>query len=417
MLQRVRGTQDFLDLTLFSFLMQTIKQHAELYGFHEISTPLIEQLELFQRSLGLHTDVISKEMFLVGAAESDESLCLRPEATAPTMRAFFNNGVTERPWRVLNSGPMFRYERPQKGRFRQFHQVSFEIIGAPSIAHDAEFIECLDSLFSKKLHLDQYTLALNFLGSPEDREQYKKALLAFLESKPSLPSAIAERKDKNLLRIFDLKDEASQEILQDAPLITDHLSPASRAEWDELQALLSQLSVSFILNPRLVRGLDYYNKTVFEFVSLELGAQSSFCGGGRYDFLSQTLGEKEAVPALGAAPGIERLLMLLESRRHLLPLPQPAPLIVVIPLAEEQKQLALICAQFLRHHSFCVETMVDQASAKSMMRQANKKGARFVIIIGETEQQQGYVTLKQMTTGVEEKVKQEELVNALRKGA
>lgn len=416
MLQRVRGTQDFLDLTLFSFLTQAMRAHLSLHGFNEIATPLIEPLELFQRSLGLHTDVVSKEMFLVRAHEGDESLCLRPEATASIVRAFFNNNVQDRPWRVFTTGPMFRYERPQKGRFRQFHQISLEIMGATSIAHDAEFIALLNSFFSEKLFLENYTLSLNFLGSPEDREQYKKVLYAYLEKHPTLPPAIDERKDKNLLRIFDLKDEASQEILKDAPLLTDHLSASSQKEWEQLHELLSALSVPFVLNPRLVRGLDYYNKTVFEFVSLELGAQSAFCGGGRYDYLSQTLGEKEAVPSLGAGLGIERLLMLLEPRRHLLSLPQKAPLIVIVPFSPAQKTLALICAQVLRNHKLCTEVVLDDASLKSMMRQANKKGARFTILIGEDEQQGGYVTLKDMIVGAEEKVRQEELVDKIAQG-
>jgi len=417
MMQRIRGTQDFIDLSLFNFIVDAARTHVSHYAFEEIATPIIESTDLFRRSLGLNTDVVTKEMFLIKTNDNDESICLRPEATASIMRAFFNNTIQERPWRVFSAGPVFRHERPQKGRYRQFHQISIELIGASSIAYDAEFIALVDSFFSQKLKLNSYALLLNFLGSPEDRNNYKRALYAFLDKQPDLPKAIAERKETNLLRVFDLKDEACKAALEGAPVLTDYLSDESRAEWDLLRSLLDQLSISYVVDPRLVRGLDYYNKTVFEFVSLDLGAQNAFCGGGRYDHLSLALGEKEAIPSIGVGLGVERLMLLLESKKELLSLPQKPPLFVVLPFAAAQQPLALICAQELRQHGFCTEVLLDTPSIKNMMRQANKKGARYALLIGEDEQKGNLVTLKNMTTGAEEKIPQGELVARLKSAA
>lgn len=413
MLNRVKGTQDFLDLTLFNFFIARAREHCSLYAFDEIATPIIEPVELFRRSLGLHTDVVSKEMYTVSATDNEDQICLRPEATASTMRAFYNNSIAERPWKVFSFGPMFRHERPQKGRFRQFHQFNLEVIGAPDVAHDAELIALLDSFFRRSLGMNSYALKLNFLGSHEDRARYKQALLAFLDEQPNLPQPIVERKETNLLRIFDLKAPGCAEALVNAPKLIDYLSDESKRTWELLQSLLLQLGVTFVIDPYLVRGLDYYNNTVFEFVSLELGAQNSFCGGGRYDYLSQTLGEKEAVPAIGAAIGIERILMILEARKDQLPLSQKKAIVAILPLSDAQKQLALICAAFLRHNAHCCETLSDITSVKSMMRRANKLGARFAIIIGEDEQKTNMLTLKDMISGTEQKVSQEHILEKL----
>ncbi len=414
MLQRIRGTQDFTDLTLWNFLFTAARTHLTHYGFNEIMTPILEPTELFRRSLGLGTDVVTKEMFTVKAGENDEAICLRPEATASITRAFFNNGIQERPWRVFSQGPIFRHERPQKGRFRQFHQLSIEVLGASSIIQDAEFITMLDTFFSRVLHLDSYALMLNFLGTAEDRENYKRALYAYLEKQDNLPKAIQERKETNLLRVFDLKDEECKAVLEKAPLLIDSLCAESRAEWEQLCSLLNQLSIPYVHDPKLVRGLDYYNKTVFEFVSLDLGAQNAFCGGGRYDYLSVALGEKDPLPSMGAAYGVERLLMLLESRKDKLSLPQKPPLVAILPFSAEQQLLALIAAQELRAVGVCCEPMLEGASIKSMMRRANKLGARFTILIGEDEQKGNFVTLKDMTGGTEQRVQQGDLVGKIK---
>lgn len=419
MIPRVKGTQDFLDLTLYNFLIATTRNHFSNAAFTEIATPILEPTELFKRSLGLHTEVVSKEMYTVVTGHEEEgeesSICLRPEGTAPTIRAFFNNHIEQHPWKVFSHGPMFRHERPQKGRFRQFHQVTIENIGATSIAYDAELLALLSRFFTDKLKFDSYTLLLNFLGSPEDRAEYKKALKGFLDKQNSLPEKVVALKEKNIMRIFDLKDPACQEAVKQAPVITDYLSKESQQEWQELQKLLTQLSVPFVCEPRLVRGLDYYNRTVFEFASTQLGAQSAFCGGGRYDHLAQILGEKNPLPSLGAAFGIERVLMIMEQHQAQLAIPPKKVVHIIMPMSQAQQPLALQLAEKLRADNLCTEVMLDLVSMKNMMRKIDKAGAQFALIIGEDEVKNSSVTVKNMATGDEHKVPQADLVTFFKK--
>lgn len=416
MIPRVKGTQDFLDLTLYNFLIDKTRKHLETAAFTEISTPILEHTDLFKRSLGLHTEVVSKEMYTIsntsqtGDEGASEKLCLRPEATASTMRAFFNNAIEKRPWKVFSYGPVFRHERPQKGRFRQFNQMNIEIIGAHSIAYDAQLLALIDDFFRNKLKLTSFALHLNFLGTAEDRIVYKEILREFLEEHDTLPSKINELKDKNILRIFDLKDTDCKEVLKNAPLLTDHLSPSSQAEWKQLKALLKELAIPFTCDPRLVRGLDYYNKTVFEFVSNQLGSQNAIGGGGRYDYLSQALGEKEAVPSLGMAFGIERVLMILEQQYEQLSLPSKPALQMIMPMSAEQQSHALACVELLRKNNITCDAIFDTASMKHMMRKADKAKAEHVIIIGEDEVANNYYTIKNMVTGIEERLETTKLV-------
>lgn len=419
MITRVKGTQDFLDLTLFNFLITTVKEHLTCYHFHEIATPLLEPTELFLHSLGTETDVVSKEMYILPSksenAEQGESICLRPEATASTMRAFLNNNVATTPWKVFTWGPMFRHERPQKGRYRQFHQISMEIIGSNAIAQDAYFIAMLDQLFTKKLLLKDYGLLLNFMGCAEDRQQFKTLLAAFLEQHTTeICANCLHRKEKNILRVLDCKTPSCKELYQTAPVIHEHLCAACSSEWQELQMLLQQLSVPYAIANTLVRGLDYYSKTVFEFVSLELGAQNTFCGGGRYNSLATTLGAKTDQPSIGAAMGIERILLMLAQLSDI-QLPEQPRLHAIIPLTPAQIPLCLQIADLLHAHNLCTEIFVEGDSIKSNMRQANKLGARYVIVIGPEEQQAGTVTLKDMTAGTEISLLQRELVPHLKK--
>ncbi len=426
MIQNIRGTQDLLDMTLYNFVVDTAKHHFTRYGFDEISLPILESTDLFRRSLGLGTDVVNKEMFTVQSnadenvdkksddqKTSREQICLRPEMTASVMRAYVTNGVQQAPWRIFSHGPVFRYERPQKGRYRQFHQLTVEVLGAQSLAFDAEFIAMVDDFLKNGLHLNSYVVALNFLGTLGDRENYKRALLAFLDKQENLPKAIIERRETNLLRIFDLKDETCKEALKEAPNLIDYLSPESLAEWRQLTAMLDQLSISYVHDPRLVRGLDYYNKTVFEFVSTGLGAQNAICGGGRYDTLSVALGEKNPLPSIGVGFGIERLMLLLEEKKGQLPLAQKPALVAILPFSHDQQMIALLCAQNLRTSGICCEVFFDGTSIKSMMRRANKLGARYVLLIGEDEQKNNTVTVKDMMSGEEMSVRQSEVIQAL----
>ncbi len=414
MIQRIKGTQDWLDLTLFNFAIERIAKHLTCYNFMQIRTPILESIELFKRSLGQATDVVSKEMFLVKGTSESELICLRPEATASTVRAFIEHDVQDVPWKVFSWGSMFRYERPQKGRFREFTQVTIENIGATSIAHDVQLIAMLDRLFHEEFRLDSYALMINFLGSYEDRAAYKELLKTFLDAQTGICQTCNIRKDLNMMRVFDCKNPECQQIYRSAPKMIDHLSTESALEWEQLQAQLSLLSVSFVINPMLVRGLDYYNKTVFEFVSNDLGAQNTFCGGGRYDSLVKDLGGKQSQASLGAAIGVERLLLLLDQIKDRLLIPEKAPLTVMLPMAQEQIPLALLLADELHAHKKCTEVLLDGGSIKSMMRRANKMGATYVVIIGQDEQQAHEVTVKQMINGSEERIKQIDLVSYIR---
>ncbi|KKP35346.1 MAG: Histidine-tRNA ligase [candidate division TM6 bacterium GW2011_GWF2_32_72] len=415
MFTKVKGTQDFLDLTLFKFFIDQSQRHFLNYDFTEIAVPILESVALFKRSLGEETDVVSKEMFIIKpAAESKDEICLRPEATASIVRAFVENSVQHAPWKVFTYGPMFRYERPQKGRYRQFHQVSVEVIGSKSIFQDAQLIKMFDRLFTEKCMLQNYVLQINFLGCPEDRKLFKEKLYKFLESKSDqICQKCLERKEKNILRVLDCKIETCQKNYEKAPKITDSLCGECSKEWQKLQETLEILSISFIINSKLVRGLDYYNKTVFEFVSDSLGAQSAFCAGGRYDNLVKEVGAKEDFPSVGAAIGIERMLLLLEEVQDKLSLPQPKVLTVIMPVEEAQNELALLVADELQAHNLCTEVMLEGDSFKSMMRKANKLGAKHVIILGEDEQKNGTLTIKNMLTGTQNVIPQSEVVKYL----
>lgn len=417
MIPRVKGTQDFLDLTLYNYILDTVKKHLGIAHFTEIATPIIEYTNLFKRSLGEETDVVSKEMFILESRDKDDpSMCLRPEATASTVRAFVDGHVPQTPWKVFSHGPMFRYERPQKGRYRQFHQINLEIIGSSSVSEDVYLIALLDRLFHEKFQLNNYALLINFLGTSEDRARHREKLDAFLQTvADSICKTCTERRAKNIMRVFDCKNGTCQELYREAPHIVDSLSDESRVEWDTVQRQLEALSISFSYEPRLVRGLDYYNKTVFEFVSGNLGAQNTFCGGGRYDHLVKELGAKHDQPSLGAALGMERLILLLEPMRELLPIPQPPALHVVMPYSDAQQTLALLIGDALQAAGLCTQVFLEGDSMKSMMRKANKLGARYCIIIGDDEQQKNEVTIKNMITGDDQRVAQGEMIAVLKK--
>lgn len=416
MIQKIRGTRDILDTTILNFALSTIKKHVLLHNYHEIVTPILESTELFKRSLGLETDVVSKEMFIVSSssAQGEESICLRPEATASTVRAFIENGIQTHPWKVFTYGPMFRYERPQKGRYRQFFQFNLETIGSSSIVTDVETIVMLDRLFHEQLSLENYTLHINFLGIAQERQAYKKVLYEFLTSHTTRLCATCNiRKETNILRIFDCKEETCQELYEKAPMLEDFFQEESVREWNTLKHYLEELAVTYVVNRKLVRGLDYYNKTVFEFISSDLGSQTAFCGGGRYDSLATALGAKVDQPSFGAAIGIDRLLLILESIQSSLIFEKVHPLYVIIPFDQNQHALALHIADALRRASLTTQILTD-GSLKSMMKKANTLGARGVLLLGEQEQNDGTITYKDMTKGTQESVSQSTLITMLK---
>lgn len=411
MIPRVKGTQDFLDLSLYNFIIKQARDHLTLYHFAEIATPLLEPLELFKRALGTYTDVVSKEMFLITPAPgSKDQICLRPEATASTTRAFLEHRVQATPWKVFSHGPMFRYERPQKGRYRQFHQINIEAISIDSVAHDAQLLAMLERFFHDRLQLNNYALLINTLGCANDRIAYQTILKKFLNSDQArnICTTCLVRKDNNMLRIFDCKNTECQEIYKNAPVTSDYLCTTCTNEWQQLREQLTILSVSHAHDPRLVRGLDYYNKTVFEFVSDNLGAQNTFCGGGRYELATQ-FGAKEPIPSLGAAIGIERLMLLLEPMRDQLPISKLPALHIIMPLSAQQQSLALLLADTLLANNLCVDVLLDGGSVKNMMRKANKMGAATALILGDEEQEGRTVMVKDMITGSQEAVAQIDL--------
>lgn len=417
MLTRLPGTQDFLDLVLYNRLLEQIRTHFMRAGFHEIATPIIEPTELFQRSLGTETDVITKELYYVISRhtppEEQYKLCLRPEATAATMRAYLNNTIVAHPWSVFTIGPMFRHERHQKGRYRQFHQANIELVNTSSITQDARLIMLLDRFFTVTLGLRAYALLINFMGCHADREKFIEQLRPFIEKhKEKLCESCIRRSQTNILRIFDCKEQACRDLYATAPHITDHLCAQCTHEWSHLQTTLEQLGVTYSHQPLLVRGLDYYEKTVFEFVSTNLGAQNTFCGGGRYSRIASELGAAQDVPAVGAALGIERLLMLIEelgAQANAQP-----PLYLIVPLSREQHIVALHLADLLNEHGYTAEPLLEEGSLKNMLRLANKRGAHTCLLIGSEEQESKTVLIKRMLTGAEQRVAQAEVVAYLK---
>ena len=415
MIPKVRGTQDFLDLKLQSFVLDQAEKVLHNYNFVQIETPVLEHTKLFIHSLGEQTDVVSKEMYVFDTDSKKDSVCLRPEATASTIRAYIENKVEQKPWKVFSFGPMFRRERPQKGRWRQFDQFNIEVVNSASLMQDAHFIKMIDTFFSQALKLENYILKLNFLGCSDDRKKHREALNEFLENiKTDICETCLVRKNTNILRVFDCKNENCKKLYQNAPKLTDHLCSECDKEWKNLQETLSVLSVSFVHAPDLVRGLDYYNKTVFEFASSELGAQDAFCGGGRYS-LGKELGQKENIPSIGAAIGFGRLLLLVEKQLNKLSLPQEPALHVIIPMTEKQADLALIISDELQSNNLCNDVLFEFASMKSSMRKANKMGAKFVLIVGDDEQKNGTISVKNMQTSEVGSVKQAHLIEYLKK--
>ncbi|MCX5923399.1 MAG: histidine--tRNA ligase [Candidatus Dependentiae bacterium] len=414
MFSKVKGVADnFFEMPYTSGVKKKIEAHLKRYNFSEIDLPILEYVSLFQRGLGYETDVVSKQMFIIspkGDKQDDELICLRPEGTAGTIRAFLqeqSNVVT--PCKVFSYGPMFRYERPQKGRLREFHQMNMEMIGAASILYDAHLIKMLHNLFDQELKIESFVLKLNFLGQLEDRKAFCLALVSFLTPQMSeLCGDCQIRIKTNPLRVLDCKSQDCQKLFQLAPKLSDFFSESTRTEWQELQDTLHELSVTFVIDNNLVRGLDYYNKTVFEFVSVNLGAQSAFCAGGRYDGLAMQLGSKVEVPAFGCAIGMERLLMILESQKDQL-LEKQLSLACIIPLTESENKVALHLADFLQSHGKAVDLLLDNQKTQNKMKKANQLKAQYVLIIGADEKNNNTVTVKNMITGVQEVCLQSEV--------
>ncbi|MGE3969081.1 MAG: histidine--tRNA ligase [Dongiaceae bacterium] len=398
-LQPVRGTHDLLpeEMRRHRRVIDVARAIAERYGYHEVETPIFEFSEVFQRTLGDTSDIVTKEMYSF-TDRGGERLTLRPEATAGIARALISGGLTQLlPLKFFCHGPMFRYERPQKGRLRQFHQIDIELLGVPGPEGDVEVIACGYAILTALGFADRITLELNTLGDGESRRAYRTALVEFFKAHEDRLSADSrERLERNPLRILDSKDEGDRRIVADAPLFGDFLNEASRSFFATVTGGLDALAIPYKLSPRLVRGLDYYCHTAFEFTTETLGAQGTVMGGGRYDGLVETMGGP-ATAGIGWAAGIERLAMMLDDP------PPPRRPIAVVPVGEAAARPALKLAERLRGAGFAIELGYGGNLGKRMKR-ANRLNAAAALILGEDEIARGGVTLRDLDSGAQEQV-------------
>lgn len=384
-IQAVRGMNDILpdQSSIWEYFEDTVRDLLKLYGYRGIRMPIVEKTDLFVRSIGEVTDIVEKEMYTFIDALNGDSLTLRPEGTASCVRAALeHNLLYNAPQRLYYSGPMFRHERPQKGRYRQFHQFGIESLGYGGPDMDAEHIIMTARLW-QMLGLKDIELQLNTLGSTEERQRYREQLIAYLgQHAATLDEDATRRLHSNPLRILDSKNPALQEIIAAAPKLIDTLGEASLAHFEVLQKMLRNAGIAYTINPRLVRGLDYYNLTVFEWVTDKLGAQGTVCAGGRYDGLVEQLGGK-STPACGFAMGVERLLLLIQEHGEL-PV-NDVPDAYLVHQGDPASELAAQVAETLRDAKLRIVFHCGGGSFKSQMKKADASGARYALIIGDDE--------------------------------
>lgn len=410
-LQPPRGTHDLIGETMrrHHHVVETARRVLRTYGFEEWSTPIFEDTRVFSRTLGETSDVVSKEMYTF-EDRGGESITLRPEGTAAICRALVTNGLTQSlPQKVFYHGAMFRYERPQKGRYRQFHQIGAELIGAESPLRDAETIAMAQDIL-RELGLGEHvTLELNTLGDLASRQAWREALVAyFRDHADALSEESRVRLEANPLRILDSKSEQDRKLLDDAPAFADYLNDESRQFWDTLRSSLQAFGVDFVENPRIVRGLDYYSHTAFEFVTSKLGAQGTVLAGGRYEGLVEQMGGP-AIPAIGWAGGIERLAMLLDS------VPELPAGIALVPMGDEAVLKAASIARALRSAGLRAE-IETRGNMKKRMERVVKSGASHAIVLGDEEIAKDVVQLRDLSSREQQEVPFADLVRVLSAG-
>lgn len=405
MYRRIKGTKDILpdEVGQWQYIEKFISERLERNNYREIRTPIFEMTELFARGVGADTDVVSKEMYTF-TDKSHNSLTLRPELTAPVVRAFIQNNLSQISpvTKLYYFGSLFRQERPQKGRLRQFNQFGFEIIGSEYPEADAEVIQTVYDIYTQ-LGINDLVVRINSIGSRESRKQYLTVLKSALKPyiKDFCPTC-QERMEKNILRLFDCKIENCHKILdKHAPSIIDHLDPEDAQHFEEVKSLLDAAYVPYEIDNKLVRGLDYYTRTTFEITSSLLGAQDAICGGGRYDYLVEDLGGTPT-PAVGVASGMERLLLILNELQAI-PLKE-TNLIYMAVIGDIARQVAFNISTTLRSRGFTVEVDFLRRSLKAQMRDAGRKGAKWVVIIGENEINNNKILLKNMSTGEQREI-------------
>ncbi len=410
MIRAVKGTRDLLPpaTAVWNRVETVAREVFRRYHYHEIRTPILEETQLFARGVGEETDIVTKEMYTFEDRDGT-SLTLRPEATASVMRAYIEHRLDQQPGvkKLYYMGPMFRRERPQKGRYRQFFQIGAEAIGSESPVVDAEVIEMVVDLL-KQVGLEGFTLLLNSVGDRHCRPAYLKRLREELEKvAPKLCEDCQRRVTTNPLRVLDCKIPEDQPVIDKLPSILDHLDEACRAHFDNVQRLLRDRGVAFEVRPRLVRGLDYYMRTTFEVVHGALGAQNSVLGGGRYDGLAEALGSKVPAPGIGFSIGEDRLVMTVEDAVKGSPLD-----LFIASLGDQAMHQAGLLAREIRQSGYSVEVAPD-GKLKRSMELANKLGARYTLIVGENEIASGRYALKNMASGEQEQVARGEIAPRL----
>ena len=406
-----KGTKDVLpqDSYKWHYVEDVVKGVARSFNIKEIRTPVFEHTELFLRGVGDTTDIVNKEMYTF-LDKGERSITLKPEGTAGVARAFIENSLyaNPQPTKMFYITPVFRYEKPQAGRLREHHQFGIEFYGATSPKADVEVMMVAKSIFDK-LGIKDLTLNINSIGCPECRKRYNAALKEYLGSRfDELCETCQERFEKNPLRILDCKVPSCKDIVKDAPVVLDYLCDECKAHHEAVLSMLDKLGVNYVVNPQIVRGLDYYTRTVFEFVSNNIGAQGTVCGGGRYNNLVEQVGGKPT-PAVGFGMGLERLILTLEALN--LPVGEPeVPDVYLIAMGDKAQDEILVLANKLRANGVSAEVDLLDRSFKAQMKYADKVAAKYLVVIGDDELQKGVVNVKEMQSGKESQVELKELV-------
>lgn len=408
----IKGTKDVLPKDVYKnqYIEATCLGVAEQFGYKEIRTPVFEHTELFQRGVGDTTDVVQKEMYTFDD-KGGRSITLRPEGTAGAVRSYLENGLCNEalPQKVCYNTSCYRYEKPQAGRLREFHQFGIECFGSASPLADAEIIALAKTIFDN-LEVKDLSLEINSIGCPTCRAEYHKALKEYFSArKDELCDTCKDRLERNPMRILDCKSPVCSEIAKDAPIMLDYLCDECREHFNKVQEYLKAQDIAFNINPKIVRGLDYYTKTVFEFVSSSIGAQGTVCGGGRYDGLVEELGGQKTA-SLGFAMGLERLMLLMEAQNCPFPEPQAADLFIVA-LGDKAVLKALEISKDMRAEGFGCLMDLNRRSVRAQMKYADKLGAKFNLVIGDNEVESGCAKLKNMATGEETEIQLETFVN------
>lgn len=412
--QRPKGTQDVVPNEVYKwhFVEDTARMIAGLYGFKEIRIPTFEDTGLFVRSVGDTTDVVQKEMYTVSAT-GDSTFTLRPEGTAGTIRAMIENGILNEgfPQKAYYILSCFRHEKPQAGRLREFHQFGCEMAGSADAHADAEIISLAKTLLDT-LGLRGIQLNINSIGCPKCRGEYHKALKAYFEQyKDQLCETCQGRLEKNPMRILDCKSKEDQEIAENAPIILDFLCDDCQKHFDDLQKYLKLMKIDYKINPRIVRGLDYYTRTVFEFITTDIGAQGTVCGGGRYDGLIEELGGKPT-PALGFGMGLERLILTMQNQGCEFDKPATCD-VYFASMGEKGHNKAVELTNQCRNEFFSAEYDVIGRGLKAQMKYADKIGAKYTVVLGDNEIESGFAMLKNMATGEQTEVNLDDFTTAL----